>query len=292
MGIDQNTYAILIAIRPMVENVTVDQAKVIDGIFEKYPDHAWNDQQKNLLRLELYKTLRPIVGAQKMVDAAKSITLLARMETPRAPRGRLWKRLLGAVNFSRYCSHMNAHRYFLYARKSTDDKARQIRSIKDQIAELRELAHRFGIVILETLQEKQTAKKPGRPVFNAMLSRIENGEADGILAWHPDRLSRNSLDSGRIIYMLDTGIIKDLRFCTQTFEPTAQGKFNLAVMFDQAKYYVDNLSENIKRGQPSTKSCTIRLKSKVKSYDLKKPTRHGSNRSGSSYLLYLKPSYE
>jgi site-specific DNA recombinase len=144
---------------------------------------------------------------------------------------------------------MNTHRFLLYARKSTDDKARQIRSIKDQIAELRELAHRLGLVIVDVLEEKQTAKKPGRPIFNAMLNRIEKGEADGILAWHPDRLSRNSLDSGRIIYLLDMGVIKDLRFCTQTFEPTAQGKFNLAVMFDQAKYYVDNLSENIKRGQ-------------------------------------------
>ncbi len=33
------------------------------------------------------------------------------------------------------------------------------------------------------------------------------------------------------------------------FEPTAQGKFMLSVLFGQSKYYVDNLSENIKRGQ-------------------------------------------
>jgi len=37
--------------------------------------------------------------------------------------------------------------------------------------------------------EKQTAKKPGRPVFAEMLKRMEAGEAAGILAWHPDRLA-------------------------------------------------------------------------------------------------------
>jgi len=139
--------------------------------------------------------------------------------------------------------------FFIYARKSTDDQSRQIRSIEDQIAELTDLARRHDLHVVEILTERQTAKRPGRPVFNAMLDRIEKREAVGILAWHPDRLARNSLDAGRIIYMVDTGSIKDLRFCTQTFEATAQGKFNLGIMFNQSKYYVDNLSENIKRGQ-------------------------------------------
>src|SRR4051812_29562251 len=121
---------------------------------------------------------------------------------------------------------MTTPRYILYARKSTDDTSRQIRSIDDQIAELRELAHKERLLIADVLIEKQTAKKPGRPMFNAMLARIERGEADGILAWHPARLSRNGLDSGRITYLVDVGKMKALRFWTQTFEPSAQGKFN------------------------------------------------------------------
>ena len=93
----------------------------------------------------------------------------------------------------------NNHKYFIYTRKSTDDMSRQLRSIDDQIAELQELATRSGITPVKTFIEKQTAKKPGRPVFNDMLDRIERGEADGILAWHPDRLARNALDGGMII---------------------------------------------------------------------------------------------
>ncbi len=99
------------------------------------------------------------------------------------------------------------------------------------------------------LLEKQSAKKPGRPVFNEMIERIEKGEATGILAWHPDRLARNMLDGGRIIHMVDTGQIKDLKFPTVEFQPTSQGKLTLAMLFGMSKYYVDSLSENIKRGQ-------------------------------------------
>lgn len=97
-------------------------------------------------------------------------------------------------------------------------------------------------------EESRTAKQPGRPQFNLMLSEIEKSKAKGILAWHPDRLARNSVDGGRIVYLVDIGKIKDLRFPTFRFEASAHGKFMLNIAFSQSKYYVDNLSENIKRG--------------------------------------------
>ena len=139
-------------------------------------------------------------------------------------------------------------KFFIYTRKSTDDKDRQVRSISDQLSELKELALKEQIEVIDVFVEKQTAKIPGRPVFNEMIERMEKGEAQGILAWHPDRLARNSVDGGKIIYLVDTEIIKDLKFSTFWFDPTPQGKFMLSIAFSQFKYYVDNLSENIKRG--------------------------------------------
>jgi len=139
-------------------------------------------------------------------------------------------------------------KYYLYARKSTDDEDRQILSIESQINELREYAKRENLFVVEELIEAKTAKKPGRTIFDFMLAQIEKGFADGILAWHPDRLARNSVDGGKIIYLVDIGKIDDLRFPTYRFDNSAQGKFMLSIAFGQSKYYVDNLAENIKRG--------------------------------------------
>ena len=158
--------------------------------------------------------------------------------------------LIGAAQLSfsvfEYMNH--TRKFFIYTRKSTDTEDRQVRSISDQLAELKELAVKEHIDVVDIFVEKQTAKVPGRPVFNEMLLRIEQGEASGILAWHPDRLARNSVDGGRIIYLLDTEKITELKFPTFWCDPTPQGKFMLSIAFSQSKYYVDNLSENIKRG--------------------------------------------
>jgi site-specific DNA recombinase len=139
-------------------------------------------------------------------------------------------------------------KFFIYTRKSTDTEDRQVRSISDQLAELKELALKEQIEVVDIFVEKQTAKAPGRPVFNEMLLRMEANEASGILAWHPDRLARNSVDGGKIIYLLDTGKIAELKFPTFWCDTTPQGKFMLSIAFSQSKYYIDNLSENIKRG--------------------------------------------
>ena len=140
-------------------------------------------------------------------------------------------------------------KYFIYTRKSTDSEERQVLSIEAQLAELKEFAAKEKLEIVASLCEAKTAKEPGRTVFGEMLARIEKGEAQGILAWHPDRLARNSIDGGKIIYLLDTGKIKDLKFPTFWFDSTPQGKFMMNIAFGQSKYYIDNLSENIKRGQ-------------------------------------------
>jgi len=88
-------------------------------------------------------------------------------------------------------------KYFLYARKSTEDEERQVMSIEAQLAELADFAKRENIDISEQFIESKSAKKPGREIFNEMIQKIyESKEPVGILAWHPDRLARNSVDGG------------------------------------------------------------------------------------------------
>ena len=140
-----------------------------------------------------------------------------------------------------------SQKFFLYARKSTDVEDKQVLSIEAQLTELREYAKRESITISAEVVEKQSAKYPGRPLFNKMLDEIEKNGGN-ILAWNPDRLARNSVDGGQIVYFLDIGKIASLKFPNVWFENTPQGKFTLSMAFVQSKYYVDSLSENTKRG--------------------------------------------
>jgi len=121
----------------------------------------------------------------------------------------------GFVSCFKSKSYMNIKpKYFLYARKSTEDDDRQVMSIEAQLFELRELARKENLEILEEFQESKSAKTPGREIFGKMMARIEQNDGVGILAWHPDRLARNSIDGGRIIYSVDTRKVVSLRFPT------------------------------------------------------------------------------
>lgn len=140
-------------------------------------------------------------------------------------------------------------RYVLYARKSTDDPKRQVRSIPDQIDECKQLAQRLGLNVVDTFREEKSAKRPNiRPVFTKVVEDIKAGKYDAILAWNPDRLARNMLEAGMLIDLADSKIIKDFKFVTHIYSPDANGKMLLGMAFVLSKQYSDKLSQDVTRG--------------------------------------------
>jgi DNA invertase Pin-like site-specific DNA recombinase len=141
-------------------------------------------------------------------------------------------------------------RYCLYARKSSEDDERQALSIDSQIKEMAQQAQALGLRVTEIRNESHSAKATGqRPVFNQLLEDIRKGEFQGILAWAPDRLSRNAGDLGSLVDLMDGGLLREIRTHGQSFTNSPNDKFMLMILCSQAKLENDNRGINVKRGQ-------------------------------------------
>ena len=141
-------------------------------------------------------------------------------------------------------------KYVLYARRSTTDEGSQIRSIPDQIKYCKSYAQINGLNVVATIKEKGSAKTPHkREEFTKILHEIEKGgKYDALISYAPDRLSRNMLEGGYIINLLDEGKLKDLQFPTHHFTNDPTGKLTLGIMFSISKHFSDDLSRKVRRG--------------------------------------------
>ena len=139
-------------------------------------------------------------------------------------------------------------KYFLYARKSSESEDRQVQSIGDQTNRIKDLAGADGLEIVEILSESKSAKNPNnRPVFEKMLERIEKGDADGVLCWEINRLSRNPVDSGKIQWMLQQGLIKSIRTINREYRPDDNALL-LSVESGSANQFILDLKKGVRRG--------------------------------------------
>lgn len=138
-------------------------------------------------------------------------------------------------------------KYCLYARKSTEEEDRQVLSIDSQINELKEIAKKKNLQITDILVEAKSAKAPGRPVFNEMITKINNGVYDGILCWKLDRLARNPVDGGQISWLLQQGVIKSIQAFEKEYLPT-DNVLLMSVELGMANQFIRDLSTNTLRG--------------------------------------------
>ena len=141
-----------------------------------------------------------------------------------------------------------AQKYIIYCRKSTESEEKQVLSIEAQIKELKELAERLKISASDVLTESRSAKYPGRPVFGRVMEQISHGDVKGIICWKLDRLARNPLDGAAVVWALDQGKIEEIITPYNQLHNNSNDKFIMQLEFGMAKKYVDDLSDNVKRG--------------------------------------------
>ena len=140
-------------------------------------------------------------------------------------------------------------KYCLYARKSTESEERQVLSIDSQIKEMLQLAEKENLDVVTMKRESHSAKETGqRPIFNEIIEELKQGKFNGILTWAPDRISRNAGDLGKIVDLMDSGALVEIRTFGQRFGNNPNEKFLLMILGSQAKLENDNRGINVKRG--------------------------------------------
>jgi hypothetical protein len=96
---------------------------------------------------------------------------------------------------------------YIYARKSSEDKGKQVESIPRQIDIALDITKRDKINLPKShiFNEEKTASKPGRVVFNQLMDIVDKNDHTTIYCWIFNRLSRNSKDDGILRYFIETG---------------------------------------------------------------------------------------
>lgn len=139
-----------------------------------------------------------------------------------------------------------AIKYFAYVRKSSEGQERQALSIP---AQKEKLLQSFPDLDIEFIEEEKSAFKPyNRAHLTQMLERIDRGERTGLIAYHPDRLSRNEIDASSITYRIRNGAIADLKFATYYFENNPEGIWMLQMALAQSQYDSAKKGRDVKRG--------------------------------------------
>ena len=139
-------------------------------------------------------------------------------------------------------------KYIIYCRKSSEQEDRQVLSIESQRKELEDVAKREKLKIVEIIEESHSAKKLGRPKFAELTKKIDSGFANGLLVWNASRISRNSIDTGKVVYLMDEEKLLEVRTPSQMFRNIPNDKFLLNLFCSQAKLENDNKGEDVKRG--------------------------------------------
>lgn len=137
----------------------------------------------------------------------------------------------------------------LYARVSSTRQDKDGFSIPAQIKYLHEYAAKNGIEIAEEFVEAETAKKAGRTQFNNMVSYLQSNEDSRIiLVEKVDRLYRNLVDYCTIdnIKGLEVHFVKENEILSENSRSSI--KFMIGIRVLMAKQYIENLSEESKKG--------------------------------------------
>lgn len=147
------------------------------------------------------------------------------------------------------CIHNNKNmkKYFGYIRVSTVKQGEKGASLTEQKIAIETYASKQGLFISEWFEETETAAKTGRRLFRRMLTRLQKGDAEGIIIHKVDRGARNLADWAELGSLMDQGI--PVHFAHEALDLSSRGgRLSADIQAVVAADYIRNLRQEVKKG--------------------------------------------
>lgn len=135
---------------------------------------------------------------------------------------------------------------FGYIRVSTQKQGEGV-SLEAQKTAITAFASQHNLTVTKWFEEKQTAAKGGRPVFNQMLGLLRKHTAEGVIIHKIDRAARNARDWVMFAELPDRGI--DVYVATEALDFRSRGgRLTAEIQAVIAADYIRNLREETIKG--------------------------------------------
>jgi len=137
--------------------------------------------------------------------------------------------------------------YFGYIRVSTARQGERGVSLQEQRDAITRYAERQHLDISRWFEERETAAKRGRPIFNEMLKLLRTGKAVGVMIHKIDRSARNMKDWADLGELIDKGV--EVHFVNESLDLASRGgRLSADIQAVVAADYVRNLREETRKG--------------------------------------------
>ncbi|WP_371226354.1 recombinase family protein [Roseovarius sp. 2305UL8-3] len=135
---------------------------------------------------------------------------------------------------------------FGYIRVSTQKQGEGV-SLEAQKDAITVFASRNDLAVTQWFEEKETAAKSGRPVFNSMLKQLKQGKAKGVIIHKIDRSARNLRDWAMFSELPDAGV--SVYVATESLDFNSRGgRLTADIQAVIAADYIRNLREECIKG--------------------------------------------
>jgi site-specific DNA recombinase len=136
----------------------------------------------------------------------------------------------------------------IYYRKSTDRDDKQANSLEHQLQNCFKVVEKYNLEVIKQIWESRSAKTEfTRPWFNELIEICKKWKIDYIIIDEPKRLSRNNIDTSRIIDLMDKKLIKGVLWSSREYRwDNPRDKFLLQLDLSLSKMDNEDRSKDVK----------------------------------------------